>query len=658
MAPATTSPIKILSDLGYEVWEMESDADMLRALVDAINSLDPSDGRIPILQDAVKEIRGASRAATPSKAQKITEKKTRIKASKFIPRAKPAPKPKANPVAMLPPAQEDNQSIFAGLLNGLKGIASLLKNIAALLGVQFVFKKLLAARKRRSDALALKKEREEGLEGDKDGLGKKIKDTITKPIKSFWDTLLNFFKNILLGSAVLGFYKWMKDPKNLETIQGIADWFNKYGKAVLITLGSLLALDIGVKVYRLVKAIRGAIQLLKLGELLRRIPWWKTPQAGQKAGQKLLGASPDIVDKGGQILSRATKGQALLGGDIVGESAKIAGEIAGTSSTRAPATVLSKLGDDITAQFNNFLSSTTKNITGAFNPKKVTEGLLNLDNVGTDLADKVAAEAVEEQMSKLLTEGMTQTVAKSPTAFLSKGATEVLPEFSGMSGAEIMKFVGNKEALKKLFKNGFISKMQYKRLLDLSAEMPDFGKAFAKGQSTRVMSEAAKQLGPWGMLKRTLPIISTGLDAWSSIEELQKGNLQASLLFAGGAVTSLVAPWWSLGLSLGGIAESVRADRAREVDPDYQDSLSKYLKDIKFAPHMVTPQLMDFYSLSPMNKKKKDVKIVLAPTDTGDTSSSSGSGATNSDIQEISSVDQGNDSLLSSVSLYGALNYA
>ena len=73
---------------------------------------------------------------------------------------------------------------------------------------------------------------------------------------------------------------------------------------------------------------------------------------------------------------------------------------------------------------------------------------------------------------------------------------------------------------------------------------------------------------------------------------------------------------------------------------------------------MVTPQLMDFYSLSPMNKKKKDVKIVLAPTDTGDTSSSSGSGATNSDIQEISSVDQGNDSLLSSVSLYGALNYA
>ena len=120
MAPATTSPIKILSDLGYEVWEMESDADMLRALVDAINSLDPSDGRIPILQDAVKEIRGASRVASPSKGMKITEKKTRINASKFIPKAKPTPKPRANPVALLPPAQEDNQPIFSTLLNGLK----------------------------------------------------------------------------------------------------------------------------------------------------------------------------------------------------------------------------------------------------------------------------------------------------------------------------------------------------------------------------------------------------------------------------------------------------------------------------------------------------------------------------------------------------------
>ena len=96
MAPATTSPVKILTDLGYEVWEMETDADMLRALVEAINTLtitNPSDGRIPILQSAVIEIRKGRRAASPSKGMKVTEKRKTLKGSNFIPRAKPAPKP-------------------------------------------------------------------------------------------------------------------------------------------------------------------------------------------------------------------------------------------------------------------------------------------------------------------------------------------------------------------------------------------------------------------------------------------------------------------------------------------------------------------------------------------------------------------------------------
>ena len=130
MAPATTSPIKILSDLGYEVWEIESDADMLRALVEAINSLsitNPSDGRIPILQDAIKSLRVKRRAAAPSRGMKVTEKRTTLKGSKFIPRAKPKAKATVNKVAMLPAAQDDNAPIFSTLLNGLKNIASLLK---------------------------------------------------------------------------------------------------------------------------------------------------------------------------------------------------------------------------------------------------------------------------------------------------------------------------------------------------------------------------------------------------------------------------------------------------------------------------------------------------------------------------------------------------
>ena len=52
MAATTTSPVKILLDLGYEIWEMEKDG-YRSALMESINDLtriNPRDGRIdPIL---------------------------------------------------------------------------------------------------------------------------------------------------------------------------------------------------------------------------------------------------------------------------------------------------------------------------------------------------------------------------------------------------------------------------------------------------------------------------------------------------------------------------------------------------------------------------------------------------------------------------------
>jgi hypothetical protein len=227
MAPATTPTVKILTDLGYQVWEMESDADMLRALVEAINTLsitNPNDGRISILQRAIKGLRVKRRSAAPSAGQKYSVTRKRLKGSNFIPKAKPAATSRVNPVALLPAASED-QSVFSTLVSAFTNIGSLLKRIGGILRIQFLFKKLLAARQRRKDALDEKRKREGELEADSGGLGKRITNTLTKPIKSFWGTLLNFFKNILIGSALLGFVKWMKDPKNLETIQGIADGF-------------------------------------------------------------------------------------------------------------------------------------------------------------------------------------------------------------------------------------------------------------------------------------------------------------------------------------------------------------------------------------------------------------------------------------------------
>ena len=61
MAATTTSPVKILLDLGYEIWEMEKDG-YRSALMESINDLtriNPRDGRIPILQQAIKNLKRA-----------------------------------------------------------------------------------------------------------------------------------------------------------------------------------------------------------------------------------------------------------------------------------------------------------------------------------------------------------------------------------------------------------------------------------------------------------------------------------------------------------------------------------------------------------------------------------------------------------------------
>ena len=72
-----TEHVKILQDLGYDPWEIENDDDMLSALKASINDLsreNPSDGRIPMLQAAVKGLR----------KPKFKEKKTTIKGDKLM----------------------------------------------------------------------------------------------------------------------------------------------------------------------------------------------------------------------------------------------------------------------------------------------------------------------------------------------------------------------------------------------------------------------------------------------------------------------------------------------------------------------------------------------------------------------------------------------
>jgi len=655
MAPITAPPLKILTDLGYEIWELETVEDILDALKRTINELtriNENDGRIPILIEALTAIRGKRKKESPSRGMKATEKRTTLKGSKFIPKAKPTPKPRANPVALLPPAQEDNQPIFSTLLNGLKNIASLLKNISALLGIQFIFKKALAARKRIADALALKREREKGLEGDDQaGLGKKIKETITKPIKSFWDKLLNFFKNIILGSAVLGFYKWMKDPKNQETIKGISDWLQKNGEGVLKGILAILTLGIGYRIFRIVSRVGKAI-----GKLAR--------VAGGliKGGSRLIKKLIDLLTRGGATALGTRKGFKFLLKGTTGARNLIGG--AKNLIKSLPSKKIPLLGESLEQLpiLNRFRAEAGadalmevikgRNISDAIRDA----GIKSIQKPSTIKAEKIASQKIlEEFLTKNPGAKGAGKLAKDlkkfkPTKVGSKGSEELLknilrgkggtiplnPRDVGTAfGGDILKGVNPlEEALKqagsdpKLLQSKVGSKIAEDFVpaatTEVTDKLPNFGKKLLGAGSKKLTTNAALK-GTLKNVARGLPLLGTYLDTVSAIEEIKKGNFYAAGLFGVGAITSIIPGMQgvSLAASIGGIGASIVEDKIN------------------------TPNLS-------MNKKKRNVNVVLAPTDTGD-SSNSGSGATSSDVEVVRSFDSGNNNFFQVKQTVGAL---
>ena len=84
MAATSTSPVKILLDLGIDLDNLSSEEDYLSALMEASAMLQASgqtDQRFKILTDEVRVVRKSRKAAAPSKGMKITRKK--ISAASF-----------------------------------------------------------------------------------------------------------------------------------------------------------------------------------------------------------------------------------------------------------------------------------------------------------------------------------------------------------------------------------------------------------------------------------------------------------------------------------------------------------------------------------------------------------------------------------------------
>ena len=253
MPSTKTSPVKILSDLGYEVWEIENDADMRSALVEAINTIsigNPSDQRISILQDAVKNIQKSK-----FKVKKSTITGEAFKKGSSVGGAENVAGGgtaggaivKAGAPGAIQQAQDISQSpVTSSLLNAVQSIAASVDNIVGILKGQADAQQDATEDARVAGEEKEGKGRERGLEAGSKILSglKKTGEKILKPVKNLFFKIFDFFMNVFLGRAFIKIIEFFSDAANQEKISTffkfLRDWWPAIVAGLLAFAGPLL----------------------------------------------------------------------------------------------------------------------------------------------------------------------------------------------------------------------------------------------------------------------------------------------------------------------------------------------------------------------------------------------------------------------------------
>ena len=283
----TISPIKILSDLGLNPWEIENNEDYLRALKEGIITIEAStkgkgDRRSEILREELIRVR-----KEPKKTQ-VKEKKSTIRGNKLMGREpkKDAPSPTADKPKLLPgsgkfntddvkPADvdKDKKKDSSGLNpDKLDSIAKTVESIALLLRRQFKLEKKQQRNSRRQQDKINKDARENKLEDKpKDKKTGLLPKAIKKPALNFFEKLKTFFLNIVIGAGVMKLFEWLKNPENAEKITKFKDFLVNNAGWILGGLAAIALLPIALSLVVVVKGILAGLALL--GPLLPLLPW-------------------------------------------------------------------------------------------------------------------------------------------------------------------------------------------------------------------------------------------------------------------------------------------------------------------------------------------------------------------------------------------------
>jgi len=263
----TVSPIKILTDLGLNPWEIENDEDYLRALKEGIITIEAAtkgkgDKRSVILREELIRVRKG-----PKKTQ-VKEKKSTIKGAKLLPG-----RGNFNADDIKPVDVEKKEGDAPALMpDRLDNIANTVDSIALLLRRQFK----LETKQQRDAKIKQDKDAKDSREDD---LEKKPKDkktglipnAIKKPALNFFEKLKRFFLNIVIGAGAIKLMEWLKDPANAEKITKFKDFLINNAGWILGGLAAIALLPIALSLVSVVQGILAGLSLL--GPLLPALPW-------------------------------------------------------------------------------------------------------------------------------------------------------------------------------------------------------------------------------------------------------------------------------------------------------------------------------------------------------------------------------------------------
>ena len=232
MAATSTSPVKILLDLGIDLDNLSSEEDYLSALMEGAAAIESAtkgkgDGRSSILREEVVAVRKGRKASAPSKGMKFTLKKKNISAQKLLTSSKEA---KA-------------QTKGGGDLLVIK---EKVVAIEALLGEQYKLQEENAKVAREEAEKKRRSLKERLLAGAKNIWGgiEKVAGAVIKPFQSIWSKILGFLQTIILGRILFKFLEWGGKKENQKKIKSIF----KFLKDSLPTSAELMRIPITVSV--------------------------------------------------------------------------------------------------------------------------------------------------------------------------------------------------------------------------------------------------------------------------------------------------------------------------------------------------------------------------------------------------------------------------